>query len=1289
MLVKYQSFSCQILDNPETAERNAYPGLYVSHSFETSPFVNTELGRFIETSSKDHMEVFLKTRLQSMPANNLSNPQPDFIEEINVVFPGVLKFGLLRFKDMSIILKTQNKIVAKVFTNGITVTGKARTNVTENYGIFEANNLELQLHVSDADRRASFGSFQSNVDVLGFSDLVSVTFGVNGLSFNTSGKVHSKFLADLNCVSPLDSWKNQRFLASGMFRPGKDSLMNALSHVFYDNARQVYSRALKRKQFFEGREERAKNRLDSLSSVLKEKQQELNKSQVEYEVSKKNLETAEMHFKNLRSNVSQIVKARLDDLCPEVKDCPDICQAGVVCRQCIYTVLGKSKRTCLSTCYKTETRRIETNSTVVPCERQQCDRIYLKDGLVRNTVQKTLTSLQNDIFSLGKKAASFSGSQNGLKAGLFPGERKQDVCQYAETTSSMISEELCETDDRKGHWDCSVRTEACSSAGFRFDNYHAPYTCERPCESHVSTENITRSCCETVPCAFKTVNRSCVVKNRFCNRIRIDALEKNLTANTSSERDLLRQVEMARGELLYWQIKARKAEIRLTSAKALLNLTQKTARSLLKAYNMSVESKHKISSLLAKKLNLKRLFDKNTKGIRFDSASFEVEIEEGGNYLIPVRFNLSVNGTEEVFSAIVNFRALNSSLGSIAKDILESYGNSGQKNEKSRRKRRSVESGVKGYALSSLQKYHRLCSDFINHERAIHDMLVPLLNLTSEAKELLKNASLKNTTDVFNASRIFENFNTSKTTSMGLDVDKEHYIKSLENDRVMLAAAELQSEAQDDGFKPLFLNSRLLFRNWFTAMENIFTEVLKNCRGFEDCVVFITDGLMEMNEASRFPGHQKVRRMIVYLRNELDRLSMNPDIAVEEAYEVSWNVLKTLKDIREVKLFCARAPNITKQPEPFTDIGEGKPLVLTCNATGDSLDYSWKFNEIYLSDQTENALLIPNVFSGNSGNYTCIVTNHISMETSTPAFVMVHPAPTITVQPIQRLNATISTNDSLRCLAETTDNNITYQWYFKSSISSTFTKLSGQIFPYLNFAPVELGHEGWYYCNVTNFYAARRSRISYVKVLNYALSVPLAKLSISLTQSRKRARISKRSTSNSIGYDEIQAKLAKLLSLSTLNRNASVNSSSDSVNGTSNQNNGTSNSSLQFNPQVKDLHIIQCNAVETAKVCQWVFQYIGKNVSGNGHDTEQNANKVIGSLRELRAAIGRLIQATNDGELAFDLEDQRFSVEKNSVSVENVFTACSSGTKLQQDFRCGKIVSFNKLDPLTCWNTGK
>lgn len=1179
--------------------------------------------------------------------------------------------------DVKIVLKTLIETTGKGYSNTILLKGRKSRNTTQNYGIFRLANHNVELQISGENNRTSFGSFDASVKLLGFEDHVNVTFEIDeGLRFNTTGKVHGLFVVEATCVSPLETWKTQRFLALGEFKSGKSSLMDSLNNLLLDYVTRAYGRAVKREKFFGKREERAKNRLESVLSLLALKKQEFNHSFVEYGNSKRHLKTAAVLFKSIEANVSRRLdwlKKRLNLLCREIEQCPSICQPGVVCRHCEQKIAGKSKHTCLSTCYKTETRRIETNATFVPCKRQQCAKVYVKAGLARDSLHRKLNSLKNDMFSFGRKASDPLQRQRNndfltnAKDGLFPGTKREDVCQHAETTNDVDPERVCQADDRNAHWDCSVRTKSCPAAGFRYETILAQYTCEQPCETHVTNETIQKTCCATVPCAFKIENRTCVVQNHFCRKLRMDALEK-LFSNGSVEKDLLNHLESARGDLFYWQIRTRTAEIRLNSSSSLLNVTQATVNSLRERYNRAKMSKQNISGILNDKLNLKWIVQQKTKGIRFDSASFEVEIQKGGNFLLPVKFSLEVNGTKQKFNAVINFRSSNASLISIVEDVLDKYGIFAKRNVM-KRKKRSVFSRDHNYALSSLQEYHRLCSKFTTYEQALYDMVLSLFHLTKEAKEHVQNTLTPNGTSTLNVGKIFESFkfNLSQAASFGIEMKEEPFLKSLRNDKFFKAANELQKEALKDGIKPLELNSKLLFTNWFLAMENIFDVVLQNCSGFEDCIVFIMDGLSDMNEASGLPGSDEVRAMIGDLRKRLDRLSTATDMNLNDTNEISRDVLNTLQHMREVKLFCARSPNITKMPEPFTDISEGRSLILSCNATGDWLNYNWKFNEEYLPDQTTSSLYIANAMSVHSGNYTCVVSNHVSVETSAPAFVVVHPAPHITIQPAKRLNSIFYTNDSLRCEAESKDKNITYRWYFKAKNLSVFRELTGQRFSYLNFVRLESRHEGWYYCNVSNRYGTSQSLTSYVTVLNSELPVPVASLSFTLSRSRIKKRIFKRSQPNSesVGYEEIKSRLSELLSF-VASRNSTGGNSSNSSS-------GTSNSSMHFYAKVKYLQITECNIVESGRICLWIFQYVGRNLTVDGRGFEEDANRLIGSLRELRDAIGRLIQAVNNDALVFDLGDQRFAVEANSVGVQSVTSACSPGSSLKQNLRCGKI----------------
>ena len=279
-----------------------------------------------------------------------------------------------------------------------------------------------------------------------------------------------------------------------------------------------------------------------------------------------------------------------------------------------------------------------------------------------------------------------------------------------------------------------------------------------------------------------------------------------------------------------------------------------------------------------------------------------------------------------------------------------------------------------------------------------------------------------------------------------------------------------------------------------------------------------------------------------------------------------------------------------------------------CNASGTALVYSWTFNGQTLEDQKNKELRIRNTTLSNSGNYTCIVSNHIAREKSIPAVVIIHPPPIIIKQPVEYLAGVLSEDDSLKCEVEETSKDVSYQWWFKQdNSSSSFAPSPNETFPYLNFSPMKAKDEGWYFCQVSNPYGETTSGISFVKALSFTLPVPTAVLSFSLHRDKEKFNSSIQ-LSNLTSYGVFASHIMKhILSRSNL---------SDGV-------------------HVENLRPINCLFSKTkndsngnAGVCVWQFQYIGRNVSSNvtiDNDFKVNAGMVVNATEELSETIGKLV----------------------------------------------------------------
>ena len=198
-----------------------------------------------------------------------------------------------------------------------------------------------------------------------------------------------------------------------------------------------------------------------------------------------------------------------------MKECGDVCRKGVVCRKCDYKVAGKSKETCLDSCYKTEQRRIPLNGSSTLCEKHDCKRVYLKSALLRSYFENTIANITQKVFSYGIKSSNspsnaYPRMRDVGSSYYAQGNSNEDVCTSRNIPrdldgpvlsnpfedfgmSGFHGKKMCRKDRRNGYWDCRILSEKCSKARFEYKNYEKRYTCERSCEVHARDD---RNCPE-------------------------------------------------------------------------------------------------------------------------------------------------------------------------------------------------------------------------------------------------------------------------------------------------------------------------------------------------------------------------------------------------------------------------------------------------------------------------------------------------------------------------------------------------------------------------------------------------------------------------------------------------------------------------------------------------------------------------------------------------------------------------------------------------------------------------
>jgi hypothetical protein len=185
---------------------------------------------------------------------------------------------------------------------------------------------------------------------------------------------------------------------------------------------------------------------------------------------------------------------------------------------------------------------------------------------------------------------------------------------------------------------------------------------------------------------------------------------------------------------------------------------------------------------------------------------------------------------------------------------------------------------------------------------------------------------------------------------------------------------------------------------------------------------------------------------------------------------------------------AAIAPAITTHPSSQT-VTAGANVSLTVAASGTApLSYQWLLNGANLPGATSPTLTLNGVTTGQTGNYSCIVTNAAGSATSSAAALTVNPAilaPTITTQPANQ-SVTAGATANFTVVATGTAP-LSYQWRLNGA------NLAGATSATLNLTAVPLGQSGGSYsCVVTNAAGSATSSAATLTVTAAAIAPTIA-----------------------------------------------------------------------------------------------------------------------------------------------------------------------------------------------------
>ena len=1203
----------------------------MENTMKDNPFYGTELDRFVELDQPSNMSCFLSAMLYNEKKNNHSRYR-EASNGVKMNFHGNLKFGALRFDKLEVELRFENllcKNSTQTTLSGIIAQlsgkyGRRVGSAQKKLGIFKINrDSKINLHIGRETDAASWGFFSGIVNVLGFQDTVNVSISNDGLDFYANGKIHGLFDAHATFKSSLVSWNDQRYTATGVFKMNgnSDDLDQLLEIEITKYAADYLAKIRKRFDLSAETENRAKARLREVQILREQSRQKMNEIINENRKASGNLNSADdilnlfLDFVDISSDRIRGLIRKLEELC-EVKNCLKVCVRGYYTRRKMKYTFRTVKHKCKVECHIPDQHLLASKKIPATCVNEKCKKIHSKTNWLGIPLLP--------ILPLGV-ALLHPGSGSGWACHKSNDPCKKDHFAYSYT----IKKSRCD------HF-CSNKTILSSD----------PYV-----------ENFY------VTCRSSDINHTCIHENWLCGTARNKSLKQIENAKADAVR-VIRLLDSARQNFSFWRMKKTELSIKLLSTSRSIDAYGDAERNIENSYNVTKHDRKRKFGIFAKTLlMLKNVSNDNIRSpIKVLNVTFEGQAfpHHDTNVLL-INILLVFNGTQREISTMLDFNSLGRSLRGIAKEILKVFIK--ESAHVSRRKRSTREKNSLNNEFYTLERYGRLCSEFRNHKQALRIVATSLYKRSSRIKMLLDDEERRRRLSSINKSAIFESFKVNQAKiSMNInDIKYDYYLNALKDDPLVLQAKNVENEAFKNAYNAVHLSEKLFHKDWLISMENFFVQYSQKCSGLEDCLKYTFDSLLEIIFGSSSSNVTKLREKIQNLENQFFNLAKNSNLSVKNAVIVSRDILQSIEDMSGAEDICAQAPNITKHSEPFIELRVNETLVLTCDATGDSLVYQWRFNDEILSNQHTNILRIHNTNQSHSGNYSCDVSNHVSTVSSIIAVVVVGSPPLIIRHPGHRLNFVLFEYSSLHCKVKKDGHNTSFQWWFKSLNSTIFALMPKKIFSYLNLLPVKLHHEGWYFCNVSNSFGYTISKLSYVKVLKYSLPVPVAKLSLTI--------ISKFPSNDTLVF--YRDTLANVLASYLIVNNSK---------------------SLSAEKVINDLHLVECRTIpryhdqmERTEACDWTFLVTGQNVTLTEDTVKNKPFQEIQRIINAAYKLKKLFLRQNDNKkdalgITFFSGNANHSAMKNSLRIIEMSLICPESQFLVNSaYKCGKFIAVKVL----------
>ena len=700
---------------------------------EKDPFESTLLGAFIESKNS---KVSLYANSQRLINSSTKEPSESSAIQLEFSLTGIVKFGPLRFPNMSLSIETSSEELKKCHDPGnITDSGliiSASFNQGAVLGRFFSSLDSDSLHIflPSNSQNSSESVLETSLAFLGDSFKTRVKISKQSLNFEKEISLFDSYRLSINGSSQLQSWDFLSLRVSGTFgKPDVNSdqkaLEDAIKEMISDYIKIIAETTIKRLNVLQGMRDKMNTRVSRSSLRLAQAENNTHSAVEQYLIAlkaknaaMKEVRRAEKVLTNSTDELNEL-KESLERLCTII-ECPYSCVNGTACSTCYEDLISREQGVCPAICHKLRQDRLTPFWKTSTCVKEDCDfsggdllsPIACSFEKIGKRVLKPAITMGGTalLTSMGVPPVAAYAISSGVTNAAFEYEESKDPEKAAETgvksgvegaVGSEVGNTLGLTNsdpdgssalwiglatgiheasqqcNSGGSWDCELEPYSCPEELFNYRYINIPFQCETSCEVNVVRETIATPCCREVNCASRIKDLECQKRNAFCRMTRQKAMLKLNSAKKNILKPLM-ELQQAKEVFNIAHIELVKRKLELEAASGERDTLRRAHSAILKGADILFLSNEKSRAFIQDAIALTQLWNSTNETCPLDinEISFDVTLSSPSETVIPVLFKIASASKEKNIYSMIDFVALNDSLQRTAKQIVnELFGN--------------------------------------------------------------------------------------------------------------------------------------------------------------------------------------------------------------------------------------------------------------------------------------------------------------------------------------------------------------------------------------------------------------------------------------------------------------------------------------------------------------------------------------------------------------------------------------------------------------------------------------